>query len=70
MTTSEVDKFTQAQNIARRLGFIVRKADNANDVKAYTLVRNGMETHFATIDDVIAKLKKVKPVGSAGRAKH
>jgi hypothetical protein len=58
---SELDKFTQAQIIAHKLGFDVRKAENANDLKRYTLVRHSVETHFATIDDVIAELKRVKP---------
>jgi hypothetical protein len=61
MTTSELDKFTQAKVMAFKLGLVVRKADNPNDVKRYTLVRQAVETHFAAIDDVIAELKRVKP---------
>jgi regulator of RNase E activity RraB len=61
MTTSELDKFTQAKVMAFKLGFVVREADNPNDLKRYTLVRQAVETHFATIDDVIAELKRVKP---------
>jgi len=61
MTTSELDKFTQAKAMAFKLGFVVRKADNSNDLKRYTLVRQAVETHLATIDDVIAELKRVKP---------
>jgi hypothetical protein len=61
MTTSEPDKFTQAKVMAFKLGFVVRKADNPNDFKRYTLVRQAVETDFATIDDVMAELKRVKP---------
>ena len=61
MATSELDKFTQAKVMAFKLGFVVRKADNPNDLKCYTLVRQAVETDFATIDDVIAELKRVKP---------
>jgi hypothetical protein len=61
MAASELDKLEQAKIMARKLGFVVRKADNANDLKHYTLVRHSVETHFATIDEVIAKLKRVKP---------
>jgi hypothetical protein len=61
MTTSELDKFTQAKVMAFKLGFVARRADNPNDLKRYTLVRQAVETHFATIDDVIAELKRVKP---------
>jgi hypothetical protein len=60
MTTSELDKFTQAKVRAFKLGFVVHKADNPNDLKRYTLVRQAVETNFATIDDVIAELKRVK----------
>ncbi len=59
--TTELERFAEAQNKARKLGFAVRKAENANDRKRYTLLRHGMETHFAAIDDVLAKLKRVKP---------
>lgn len=61
MTTSELDKFTQAKGMAFKLGFVVHKADNPNDLKRYTLVRQAVETDFATIDGVIAELKRVKP---------
>jgi hypothetical protein len=46
------------QTMAHKLGFVVRKA---NDIKRYTLFRHSVEKHFATIDDVIAELKRVKP---------
>jgi hypothetical protein len=59
MTTSELDKFTAAQTIARNRGFVVRKADNANDGKRYTLIRNDVETHFVTLDEALAT-RKVK----------
>ena len=59
---AEIERFTRARNNkARNLGFDLRKADNPNDGKRYTLSRNGMETHFATIDEALAKLKGVKP---------
>lgn len=61
MTTSELDKFTKAKAMAFKLGFVVRKADNPNDPEGYTLVRQALETHFASIDAVIAELKRVKP---------
>jgi hypothetical protein len=60
MTTSERDKFEQAKVMAHKLGFVVRKADNPNDLKRYTLVRHSVETHFATIDDVIAELTTLR----------
>jgi hypothetical protein len=59
--TTEVEKFERAKVMAHKLGFVVRKADNPNDLKSYTLVRYGVETHFATIDDVIAALTRVMP---------
>jgi hypothetical protein len=47
--------------IGFKLGVVVRKDDNPNDLKRYTLVRQAVETDFATIGDVIAELKRVKP---------
>ena len=58
---SELAKFTAAQTMARKRGFVVREADNANDLKRCTLVRHGEERHFATIDEVLATLERVKP---------
>lgn len=59
--TTEIERFTQAQIKARKRGFALRKADNPNDRKRHTPVRNGMETHFATLEEVCASIKGVKP---------
>jgi hypothetical protein len=56
---TELEKFERAKNMAQRRGFLLRKALNANDGKRYTLVRHGVETHFATIDEVLVELERV-----------
>lgn len=59
--TTVIDEFTQAQNLARKRGFELHKADHPNERKNFTLVRHGAQTHFATIDEVLSSLKTVKP---------
>ena len=59
---SELDKFAAAQVKAHKRGWELRKTDNPNALKNYTLVRDGgRETDFATIDEVLAALERVKP---------
>lgn len=59
--TSELDKFVAAQIAARKRGWEVRKADDPTDLRRYTLSHDGLETHYVTIDEVIAKIERVKP---------
>ncbi len=61
MKINDVAKFRQAKMMAFKLGFAVHQADDSNDVNRYTLVRQAVETEFASIDDVIAELKRIKP---------
>jgi regulator of RNase E activity RraB len=56
----DLEKFKQARAMAFKLGFVVRQADDPDDPKRYTLVRQAVETHLATIDEVLAELKRTK----------
>ena len=56
----DLEKFKQARAMAFKLGFVVRRADDPDDPKRYTLVRQAVETHLATIDEVLAELKRTK----------
>jgi hypothetical protein len=59
-TDDELEKFRQARALAFKLGLVVRHADDPDGPKRYTLVRQAVETEFATIDEVLAELKRVK----------
>ena len=56
MTTSELEKFERAKVMARKLGYVVRKAEHLNDGKRYTLEHDGVVTDFATIDATLLQL--------------
>jgi hypothetical protein len=56
----DLEKFRQARAMAFKRGFVVRRADDPGDPKPYTLVRLAVETHLATIDEVLEELKRTK----------
>lgn len=56
----ELEKFKQARALAFKLGLVVHHADDPHGIKRYTLVRQAMEMEFATIDEVLAELKRIK----------
>ncbi|EAQ36652.1 hypothetical protein NB311A_15332 [Nitrobacter sp. Nb-311A] len=56
----DLEKFRQARAMAFKRGFVVRRADDPDDPKPYTLVRQAVETHLATIDEVLEELKRTK----------
>jgi hypothetical protein len=56
-----LDKITAAHTKARKRGWALRKADHPNEGKNWTLSHDGAETNYATIDEVLAKLERVKP---------
>ncbi|HEU4805062.1 MAG TPA: hypothetical protein VFS91_04525 [Nitrobacter sp.] len=58
--SDDLEKFRQARAIAFKRGLVVRRSDDPDDPKPYTLVRQAVETHLATIDEVLAELKRTK----------
>jgi hypothetical protein len=60
MKINDVAKFRQAKAMAFRLGFAVHEADDPTGRNRYTLVRQAVETEFATIDELLAELKQIK----------
>ena len=59
---SDLERFEQLRIKAKKLGYGLRKADNPNPLKQYTLTRHGVETHYANLDELSAALDRVKPV--------
>lgn len=61
---SEYEKFEAARTMARKRGWELHKTapPHANDLNKYTLVREGgKKKYYATIDEVLAAIERVKP---------